>query len=321
MKIFILVLSIFLLFPSPAKGIEVKDVKEDLEKIGVEEEYRENIETYLNLNISKEDINNIMEEAKEVIGSIQDKNSISDFSFSEIFGLYKKTKGVAKDLNLDFGFSIANKSFTLKDKKKPEVLTLKNGKGKVLKETIEEIKKSYLNSVRSFYNGSSDLEKDLIIEKIHEKRTSYIEELVILSKDEGFHIKPTNGGFAFFPLKEEGEIMTEKEYEDLTENNKESIMAKASYLKEKAERVLEKLRVMELDAMKELKIIYSKFLSQDMELKKEEYLLKFIAEDRVYEYLEMLFIEIEKGLIECYNINIEEDEEKIQKVYKNEKKL
>lgn len=203
---------------------------------------------------------------------------------------------------------------TLKDKKKPEVLTLKNGKGKVLKETIEEIKKSYLNSVRSFYNGSSDLEKDLIIEKIHEKRTSYIEELVILSKDEGFHIKPTNGGFAFFPLKEEGEIMTEKEYEDLPENNKESIMAKASYLKEKAERVLEKLRVMELDAMKELKIIYSKFLSQDMELKKEEYLLKFIAEDRVYEYLEMLFIEIEKGLIECYNINIEEDEEKIEEL-------
>ena len=33
MKIFILVLSIFLLFPSPAKEIEVKDVKEDLEKI------------------------------------------------------------------------------------------------------------------------------------------------------------------------------------------------------------------------------------------------------------------------------------------------
>lgn len=63
--------------------------------------------------------------------------------------------------------------------------------------------------------------------------------------------------------------MTEKEYEDLTENNKESIMAKASYLKEKAERVLEKLRVQELDAMKELKIIYSKFLLQDMELKKE----------------------------------------------------
>ena len=123
MKFFILVLSIFFFFTVPAKGVEIKDIKEDLEEIGLEEEYRKNIETYLeNLNISKEDINNITEEAKEVMGSIQDKNSISDFSFSEIWGLYKKTKSVAKDLNLDFGFSIANKSFTLKDKKNNNVL-------------------------------------------------------------------------------------------------------------------------------------------------------------------------------------------------------
>lgn len=123
MKFFILVLSIFFFFTVPAKGVEITNIKEDLEKIGLEEEYRENIENYLeNLNISKQDINNITEEAKEVMGSIQDKNSISDFSFSEIWRLYKKTKGVAKDLNLDFGFSIANKSFTLKDKKNNNVL-------------------------------------------------------------------------------------------------------------------------------------------------------------------------------------------------------
>lgn len=123
MKFFILVLSIFFFFTVPAKGVEITNIKEDLEKIGLEEEYRENIENYLeNLNISKQDINNITEEAKEVMGSIQDKNSISDFSFSEIWGLYKKTKSVAKDLNLDFGFSIANKSFTLKDKKNNNVL-------------------------------------------------------------------------------------------------------------------------------------------------------------------------------------------------------
>jgi len=71
---------------------------------------------------------------------------------------------------------------TLKDRKKPEVLILKNGRGKVLKETIEKIKKDYLNSARSFYNGSSESEKDLILEKIHDKRASYVEELVKLSK-------------------------------------------------------------------------------------------------------------------------------------------
>lgn len=201
---------------------------------------------------------------------------------------------------------------TLKDRRKPEVLILKNGRGKVLKETINKIKKDYLNSARSFYNGSSESEKDLILEKIHDKRASYVEELVKLSKDEGFDIKPTNGGFAFFPLKGEGDVMTEKEYDDLPENNKESIIVKASCLKKKAEKVLEKLRVMELDVIKELKILYSKFLSEDMELKKEGYLLKFLTEDKAYEYLERLFIEIENGLIACYNINIEDDEEKIE---------
>lgn len=171
MKIFILVLSIFLLFPSPAKGIEVKDVKEDLEKIGVEEEYRENIETYLeNLNISKEDINNIMEEAKEVIRSIQDKNSISDFSFSEIFGLYKKTKGVAKDLNLDFGFSIANKSFTLKDKKNNNVLIEGN---------ISDLENYYDKYVGILQDKESHLETNISKQNNNEKENiTKVEDII-----------------------------------------------------------------------------------------------------------------------------------------------
>ncbi len=171
MKIFILVLSIFLLFPSPAKGIEVKDVKEDLEKIGVEEEYRENIETYLeNLNISKEDINNIMEEAKEVIRSIQDKNSISDFSFSEIFGLYKKTKGVAKDLNLDFGFSIANKSFTLKDKKNNNVLIEGN---------ISDLENYYDKYVEILQDKESHLETNISKQNNNEKENiTKVEDII-----------------------------------------------------------------------------------------------------------------------------------------------
>lgn len=161
MKIFILVLSIFLIFSSPVKGIEVKDVKEDLEEIGVEEEYIKNIETYLeNINISKEDINNITEEAKEVIESIQDKNSISDFSFSEILRLYKKTKGAAKDLNLDFGFSIANKSFTLKDKKNNNVLIEGN---------ISDLENYYDKYIKILQDKESHLETNISKQNNNEK--------------------------------------------------------------------------------------------------------------------------------------------------------
>ena len=181
MKFFILVLSIFFFFTVPAKGVEIKDIKEDLEEIGLEEEYRKNIETYLeNLNISKEDINNITEEAKEVMGSIQDKNSISDFSFSEIWGLYKKTKSVAKDLNLDFGFSIANKSFTLKDKKNNNVLIegsisdLENYYDKyvaILKDKTLENNKSKESNLETNISKQDNNEKEIITKIEDEKET------------------------------------------------------------------------------------------------------------------------------------------------------
>ena len=181
MKFFILVLSIFLFFSAPAKGIEVKDVKEDLKEIGVEEEYRENIEKYLeNLNISEEDINTLSEEAKEVIGTVQDKNSISDFSFSEILNLYKKTKNVAKDLNIDFDFSIANKSFTLKDKKNNKVLIegsisdLENYYDKyvaILKDEALENNKSKKSNLQTNIPKQDNNEKEIItkIEEVNEE--------------------------------------------------------------------------------------------------------------------------------------------------------
>mgnify|MGYP002536985198 CR=1 FL=1 len=288
--------------------------------------------TKANYNKKKfQDLKETIELRNAEIDELNMQLATKDKEINKFKNYITKQKYELKTLELKVDSEINNEKAKIKEldnlqqklKEKQDIIDDKQDQIKYLRTLIDDYKLQIHNNTENLeiqlrkisktYGGLL-AQKDLIIEKIHEKRTSYIEELVILSKDEGFHIKPTNGGFAFFPLKEEGEIMTEKEYEDLPENNKESIMAKASYLKEKAERVLEKLRVMELDAMKELKIIYSKFLSQDMELKKEEYLLKFIAEDRVYEYLEMLFIEIEKGLIECYNINIEEDEEKIEEL-------
>ena len=111
-----------------------------------------------------------MEEAKEVIGSIQDKNSISDFSFSEIFGLYKKTKGVAKDLNLDFGFSIANKSFTLKDKKNNNVLIEGN---------ISDLENYYDKYVEILQDKESHLETNISKQNNNEKENiTKVEDII-----------------------------------------------------------------------------------------------------------------------------------------------
>ena len=202
---------------------------------------------------------------------------------------------------------------TINDPKRPEPIFLTNGKGAKLKETIENIKNSYYEVSMEFYNTSSESEKDRIIDEVHSKRTNYIGELMEMAKIDGFDVKATNGGFAFIPLKE-GEAMTEKEYDELSEENKDSIVLKASNLKKKAEVVLEKLKDIELTSMKKLKGIYAEFMDIEMEDEKEDCLLNFIDDDDAYEYLEKVFYSIEKELVDCYTMNVEDDESDINEV-------
>lgn len=202
---------------------------------------------------------------------------------------------------------------TINDPKRPEPIFLTNGKGAKLKETIENIKNSYYEVAMEFYNTSSESEKDRIIDEVHSKRTNYIGELMEMAKIDGFDVKATNGGFAFIPLKE-GEAMTEKEYDELSEESKDSIVLKASNLKKKAEVVLEKLKEIELTSMKKLKGIYAEFMDVEMEDEKEDCLLNFIDDDDAYEYLEKVFYSIEKELVDCYTMNVEDDESDINEV-------
>ena len=202
---------------------------------------------------------------------------------------------------------------SLEDDKKPEVLFVSNGNGKKLKDAVEEIRNNYIEIVEEFYNASSEDEKDELIEEIQSKRNDYISELMEMAKKEDFEVKVTNKGFAFIPLIS-GKVISEREYDNLEKNKKEAIVAKASILKKKAESVLGKLKEIETKSIKKLKEIYSDFLANEMEGYKDEVLLEFIDDDAAYEYLEKLFISMEKEIISCYTMDIEEDEEQLYQV-------
>lgn len=202
---------------------------------------------------------------------------------------------------------------TLEDINKPEAIFVANGKGKKLKETVDNIKNYYLEAVDDFYGDSSNDEKDYLVEDIQNRRNNYINELTKMAKEEGFEVKVTTKGFAFIPLSGD-EAMTEKEYDDLEDENKNVIVAKASNLKRKAETILEELKDIEVKSIKKLKKIYSKFLSSQMEEEKDDALLEFITDDDSYEYLERLFACLEEDLINCYTMSIEDDESEIYEV-------
>jgi lon-related putative ATP-dependent protease len=201
----------------------------------------------------------------------------------------------------------------LEDYKRPEVLFISNGNGKKLKDAVQEVRNNYIELVEEFYNSSTEDEKDELIEDIQNKRNSYISELMEMAKKENFEVKVTNKGFAFIPLIN-GKVISEREYDNLEREKKEVIVAKATILKKKAEVVLGKIKEIEVKSITKLKEIYSDFLMKEMEDLKDEVLFQFIEDDNAYEYLEKLFLLMEKEIIECYSMDIEEDEEKLYEV-------
>ncbi len=204
---------------------------------------------------------------------------------------------------------------TCQEQLNPTALFLQNGKGNELKEMIQDIKEKYFEGITNFYNSSSDDEKEDIIEEISEKRSDYITKLMDSAKTKNFDVKATSGGFVFIPLKDEGNEMTEDEYERLEDITQETIGKQASKLKKEAEVILETLKDIEIESIEKLKNIYKDYIKDYMQKYKDDLLLQFVSQDDVYKYLLQMYEYFEEKIIECYTINLEDDEEYIKDIF------
>ena len=204
---------------------------------------------------------------------------------------------------------------TAQEQLNPIPLFLPNGKGNLLKEMIEDIKEKYFECIIDFYSSSSDDEKEDIIEDISEKRNDYITKLMDSAKTKNFDVKATSGGFVFIPLKDEGDEMTQNEYDKLENLTQETIEKKASKLKKEAEVILETLKDIEVKSIEKLKELYREYIKDNIQKDKDELLLQFISQDDVYKYLVQMYDDFEETIVECYTISLEDDEENIKDIF------
>lgn len=202
---------------------------------------------------------------------------------------------------------------TLDDIRTPRVLVLSNGFGEVLQEKLSALKIFYYDKMFTFYNSSTNKEKEDIINDIQKKRSDYIGNLIKTAKDEGFDLKATTSGFAFIPLVD-GEAMTEDEFDDLEEESKGDISEKAGKLKEGAEGILEKLKDIELSSIERLKELLREYLDEESKDIKEDILQEFKDEENALKYINNVCENIEKQLIENYTMNFDDDDDKITEI-------
>lgn len=199
------------------------------------------------------------------------------------------------------------------DEKAPIPMFLPNGMGNKFKDMIEEIQNKYLDCVYEFYNGSSNSEKEAIVNKIQKKRSDLISKLIKAAEEDGFNMKTTSNGFTFIPLTS-GEMMSEKEFEELHVTEKEEILEKVNRLKTSAQNILEELKNSELNEIDKLKVILELCLKKSLEVKKQEYMEEFNGENSAIEFLDEMCCSIEKSLIDAYSFSYDDDEEEINSI-------
>ena len=280
-------------------------------------------EVVYNLDFSNRNCNNnneVVSEYSQVYKNIESLLNIKKSGYN----LYLIDSVSKEKLNniLDYINSILKKKskpkdicyVTDKDLRYPKALFLSNGRGENFKETVEELKNTYFEKIFDFYNSSVNKEKEDILDEVQRKRNTYITDLVDLAKEEGFQLKATSSGFAFIPLKEEGEAMTEKEYDDLEVSNKDDIVNKAAKLKVIAEDVLEKLKDIEFDSIEILKEIYLEHLNLELEELKDKISKNFKDELEALNFLNNMYYNIRDEIIEAYSMGFEDDEEKIGEI-------
>ena len=199
------------------------------------------------------------------------------------------------------------------DEKTPSVIYTDGGAGIKFKNSVENIQKMYSDITYKFYNSPISKEKEEIVDSLQKKRNEEVNRLVKMAEDEGFEIKPTQTGFSFIPINE-GELMTEKEYDSLGQEEKEAILEKVNKLKESAQDLLEGMKIIEKENIDRLKEILVDYYNTEMVDTKAEVAEVISGNQEALEYISFVCDEIEKSIVEIYSITYEDDEEAINEV-------
>lgn len=199
------------------------------------------------------------------------------------------------------------------DEKSPKPIFISNGGGNKLKAAALKMQNQYLECTFQFYNNSINKEKEEIKENIQKKRNELITKLIDVAKEKGFDIKSTNSGFNFIPLGSSGE-MTENEYDTLDKEKRETILETVSILKEKARKILEELKDIEVRDLGKIREIMKAYYKEEMNDLKVECKNMFTEDKTVQDYFDIICNNIEKSIIENYSLSYDEDEEKINEI-------
>ncbi len=139
------------------------------------------------------------------------------------------------------------------DPDKPQIVQLPKGKGKALKNQMEELLKALKSEIAKVFSGEEyESESKRTMEEGQEKHRQLLQQLEKEAKEEGFTIQPSPMGVILIPLIDD-KPATQAQYATLKEEEKEAIEAKRAEFMKRVNETLEKAQSLQKDTKERIK--------------------------------------------------------------------
>lgn len=197
--------------------------------------------------------------------------------------------------------------YNFNDSYKPTALWLRKGEAENFKKDIDDfIDNLYEEVPRVFYSEKYEKDRNGIMEKYQKEILKLADKLYQQAGESGFNVKSTTDGFVFIPVLDNKE-MSERQYNELSSEQKDRMNDNVGILKLLALEILRKTKTLKKDMSEELGDLdeeaASLILSQAVEALKS----KYDYNDKIVRYFEELQQDISDNMDAFMEHDTQED--------------
>ncbi len=195
--------------------------------------------------------------------------------------------------------------YNFNDLNKPIALRLKPGTAQEFKMDVEGFVEELFDEVpRFFSNDEYQKEKNMLVEAYQKEILGIADKLYEEAKNKCFNVKSTGEGFAFIPIKD-GTEMSEREYSQITEEERSIINVNVTNLKLTAYDVIKQTKIIKKNMVASLRELEDRTSGKIVDSKIRDLVNKYGYDKKIFDYL----IDLRDDIIENISAFFEEEDE------------
>ncbi|MCL2361754.1 MAG: AAA family ATPase [Defluviitaleaceae bacterium] len=190
----------------------------------------------------------------------------------------------------------------------PKLMTLPPGTGQPLKDSMIELMNRLTSELpKTFTSKDHETKKNEVIDIYKNKRDDIIKEMTEEARTQDFGVKNTSSGIYFMPIVD-GEVISEEQYEALSQEEKDSISENSVSIQKRAAEVMRKIRDYDKRTKKAVEELEYSLALFTVGHHMNDIIQEFAHESNIHAYLKDVKEDILENIAEFLAEDAEEEE-------------